>query len=246
MIKKLDLVANIEKYYLGGVVEGVKWNISNKKLYINFVSPHQDLVGYIECDVELSDGVLGIFNTSSLLKLLGILDMDILITIEQQFKTPTKLLIEDSNFSLQYSLADPYVIASSPSIDEPEYETTFNIDAEFITRFSKAKSALGSNTKDICRLSNTVHEDGNKQVKFILGEPTSHSNKIEFTCDASYDEFNTNILPFNSAHIKEILAANKNDIIEAKGYLSMKGLLKLEFTTETGKSTYYLPELRTT
>jgi ribosome-interacting GTPase 1 len=91
-----------------------------------------------------------------------------------------------------------------------------------------------------------VHEDGNKQVRFILGEPTSHSNKVEFTCDASYDEFTTNILPFNSAHIKEILAANKNDIIEAKGYLSMKGLLKLEITTETGKSIYYLPELRTT
>jgi len=246
MIKKLDLVENIEKYYLGGIVEGVKWNISNKKLHVNFVSPHQDLVGHIECDVELSDGVLGIFNTSALLKLLGILDMDILITIEQQFKTPVKLLIEDSNFSLQYSLADPYVIASSPSIDEPEYETTFIIDAEFITRFSKAKSALGSNTKDICRLSNTIHEDGNKQVKFVLGEPTSHSNKIEFTCDASYETNHSNILPFNSAHIKEILNANKNDIIEAKGSISMKGLLKLEFTTETGTSTYYLPELRTT
>jgi len=104
MIKKLDLVENIEKYYLGGVVESVKWNISNKKLHINFVSPHQDLVGNIECDIDLTDGVLGIFNTSALLKLLSILDMDILITIEQQYKTPVKLLIEDSNFSLQYSL----------------------------------------------------------------------------------------------------------------------------------------------
>ena len=246
MIKKLDLVENIEKYYLGGIVEGVKWNISNKKLHIDFVSPHQDLVGHIECDIDLADGVLGIFNTSALLKLLSILDMDILITIEQQFKTPVKLLIEDSNFSLQYSLADPYVIAPSPSIDEPEYEITFTIDAEFITRFSKAKSALGSNTKDICRLSTTVHEDGNKQVKFVLGEPTSHSNKIEFTCDALYNESHSNILPFNSAHVKEILNANKNDITEAQGSISTKGLLKLEFITETGKSIYYLPELRTT
>jgi hypothetical protein len=246
MIQKLDLVENIEKYYLGGIVESVKWKISNKKLHIDFVSPHQDLVGHIECEVDLSDGVLGIFNTSSLLKLLSILDMDILITIEHQFKSPTKLLIEDSNFSLQYSLADPYVIAPSPSIDEPEYETTFIINSEFITRFSKAKNALGSNTKDICRVSTTIHEDGNKQVKFILGEPTSHSNKIEFTCDALYNEPQPNTLPFNSAHIKEILTANKNNIIEAKGYISVKGLLKLEIKTETGISTYYLPELRTT
>jgi hypothetical protein len=246
MIKKLDLVENIEKYYLGGIVESVKWKISNKKLHIDFVSPHQDLVGHIECSAELADGILGIFNTSSLLKLLSILDMDILITIEQQFKTPTKLLIEDSNFSLQYSLADPYVIAPSPSIDEPEYDTTFIIDSEFITRFSKAKSALGANTKDICRISHTEHEDGNKQVKFVLGEPTSHSNKIEFTCIASYDEKHPNTIPFNSAHIKEILNANKNDIIEAKGSISIKGLLKLELITETGTAIYYLPELRTT
>jgi len=33
---------------------------------------------------------------------------------------------------------------------------------------------------------------------------------------------------------------------EAKGSISIKGLLKLEFITETGVSTYYLPELRTT
>ena len=91
-----------------------------------------------------------------------------------------------------------------------------------------------------------MHEDGNKQVKFILGEPTSHSNKIEFTCDAMYDESSSNVLPFNSAHIKEILNANKNDITEAQGSISTKGLLKLEFITETGKSIYYLPELRTT
>jgi len=51
-------------------------------------------------------------------------------------------------------------------------------------------------------------------------------------------------LSFNSAYVKEILNANKNDIIEAKGYLSVKGLLKLEFTTETGTAVYYLPEVQ--
>ncbi len=245
MIQKLDLVENIEKYYLNGTIESVKWSISNKKLHINFVSPHQDLVGHVECDIDLEDNTLGIFNTSSLLKMLSILDMDILINVVKQHQTPIRLAIEDSNFSLQYSLADPYVIAPSPTIDEPEYEISFNIDSEFIMRFSKSKNALGSNTRDICRISSLIHEDGNKQVKFILGEPTSHSNKIEFTCDADYNELDSSILPFNSAYIKEILNANKNDLEQATGYLSVKGLLKLEFQTETGKSAYYLPELRT-
>ena len=55
MIKKLNLVENIEKYHLNGIVESVKWNISNNKLHVDFVSPHQDLVGHVECDIKLED-----------------------------------------------------------------------------------------------------------------------------------------------------------------------------------------------
>jgi hypothetical protein len=244
MIQKLDLVASIEKYYLGGIIESVKWNVSGGKLHTNFVSPYQDLVGHIECDLNIEDGTIGIFNTSALLKMLSILEHDILVNVETTHKVPTRLLIEDSNFSLQYTLADPYIIPPSPSIDEPEYDTEFDIDAEFILRFTKAKNALGSNTKDIVRITNFVHEDGVKQAKFILGDPTSHSNKVEFTCDASYEVFHKELLTFNSSHIKEILSVNKENIQSAKGYISMQGLLKLEFITETGKTVYYLPELK--
>jgi len=244
MIQKLDLVANIEKYYLNGTVESVRWNISNKKMNIAFVSPNQDLVGSISCDVDLEDGTIGIFNTSTLLKMLSILDIDILIGIEKQYKVPTKLLIEDSNFSLQYSLADPFIIQTTPEISEPGYEVTFNIDSELIMRFSKAKGALGSNTRDTFRLATSVDDEGHKQVKFILGEPTSHSNKVEFTVNADFEEMHIGYLSFNSAYVKEILNASKNDIIEAKGHLSTKGLLKLELTTENGTATYYLPEVQ--
>lgn len=244
MINKLNLVSNIGKYYLNGIVESVKWNVHDKKINVTFVSPHQDLVGSIEADLDLEDGTLGIFNTSGLLKMLSILDMDILINVEKQHKASTKLLIEDSNFSLQYSLADPFIIQPTPEIAEPEYEITFNIDSEFITRFSKAKNALGSNIKEIVRLSTIVTPDGNKEVKLILGEPTSHSNKIEFTTPSEFEITHSEYLLFNSYHVKEILNANKDDLIEAVGLLSVNGLLKLKFTSEIGISTYYLPELR--
>jgi len=244
MINKLNLVANIEKYYLNGNVESVKWNILDKKLTVSFVSPNQDLVGQVTSDIDLEDGTLGIFNTSGLLKMLSVLDMDILVNVEKQHKTPTKLLIEDSNFSLQYSLADPFIISPSPSIDEPEYEVTFNIDSEFITRFLKAKSALGSNVKEVFRISTIVNDDQNKEVKFTLGEPTSHSNKIEFTIPADFPELHPDKLTFNSAQVKEILKANGDDMVEATGYISVNGLLKLSFTSENSTSIYYLPELR--
>jgi hypothetical protein len=245
MIKKLDLVTNIEKYYLGGIIESVKWIISNDKLHIDFVSPNQDLVGHLDCGIKIGDNTVGIYNTSGLLKMLSILETDILLNVESQYKIPTKLLIEDSNFSLQYSLADPYIVPATPSISEPTYDITFDIDVEFITRFIKAKNALGSNTRDICRISSYAHEDGGKQAKFVLGEPTSHANKIEFTCLADYEALKISSHPFNSSYIKEILNANKGDYTSAKGYLSAEGLLKLEFiTAENGHTVYYLPELR--
>lgn len=245
MINKLDLVANIERYYLNGTVESVKWNIASNKLNIDFVSPNQDLVGHVECDVELEDGTLGIFNTSGLLKMLSILDMDILINVEKQHKVPTKLQIEDSNFSLQYSLADPYIIQTTPAISEPEYDIEFNIDSEFIMRFAKAKGALGANAKEIFRMSTAVNDDGNKIVKLILGEPTSHSNKVEFTAEASFNKMHIGQLSFNSAYVKEILNASKNDMTEAKGYISTQGLLKIAITNENGVAIYYLPEVQT-
>ena len=244
MINKLDLVANIERYYLNGTVESVKWNIANNKLNIEFVSPNQDLVGHVECDVELEDGTIGIFNTSGLLKMLSILDMDILINVEKQHKVPTKLQIEDSNFSLQYSLADPFIIQTTPEISEPEYDITFEVNSEFIMRFAKAKGALGANAKEIFRVSTSKNDEGNKQVKIILGEPTSHSNKVEFTTEASFNEMHIGYLSFNSAYVKEILNASKDDLVEAKGYISTQGLLKLELITETGKAIYYLPEVQ--
>jgi hypothetical protein len=244
MINKLDLVANIEKYYLNGTVESVKWNIVNNRLNVGFVSSNQDLVGRIECDIKLDDGTLGIFNTSGLLKMLSILDMDVIINVEKTHKVPTKLQIEDSNFSLQYSLADPYIIQTTPEITEPGYEVSFVVDSEFIMRFAKAKGALGSNVKDIFRMSTITNDEGNKQVKFVLGEPTSHSNKVEFTTEASFENLHDGFVSFNSAYVKEILNANKDDMTEAKGYLSTQGLLKLEFKTETGYSVYYLPELQ--
>lgn len=244
MINKLNLVANIEKYYLNGTVESVKWNVVDKKLNVLFVSPNQDLVGQVISKIDLEDGTLGIFNTSGLLKMLSILDMDILINIEKQHKVSTKLLIEDSNFSLQYSLADPFIIPPAPSIDEPEYEITFDIDSEFITRFLKAKSALGSNVKEVFRVNTIINEDGNKEVKFTLGEPTSHSNKIEFTTPANFSEVHPDKLTFNSAQVKEILKANSDDMIEATGLISVNGLLRLAFISENSTSFYYLPELR--
>ena len=244
MVNKNNLISSIEKYYLNGIVESVKWNIVDGTINVSFVSPNQDLIGTMKYGIELENDIIGVFNTSALLKMIGILDSDIIVSVEKQHKIPMKLLIEDKNFSLQYSLANPSVIQNVPEIYEPEFDTTFPIDVEFISRFTKAKSALGSNTKDIVRISNRLNDMKNNEVKLVLGEPTSHSNKIEFTSGAKFYKPSTEDIPFNSLHIREILVSNKDGLKEGTGYLSSEGLLKLEFKTETGDSVYYLPKLQ--
>jgi hypothetical protein len=243
MIQKVNLVSNIEKYHLGDVIETVKWKISNNNLVIPFISPNQDLVGMMETSINLEDGTLGIFNTSALLKLLNIMEEEVSINVELQHKVPMKLIIDDSNFSLQYSLADPMIVQNIPEIMEPVYDAEFNIDGDFVSRFIKAKNALGSNVREVFKIiSNT--KDGNKELKFILGEPTSHSNKVEFSVASSYEDSLKMDIPFNSGYVKEILSANKGDLKEAKGWVSNEGLLKLEFISETAKVTYYLPKIQ--
>ena len=72
-MEKQLLVSIIEKYYLNGVNEKVKWTVKDKKIQILFTSQLKDLAGSVEAiDFDLEDCVLGIYDTNKLLKLVGI------------------------------------------------------------------------------------------------------------------------------------------------------------------------------
>jgi len=45
MIPKLDLQSIINKYYLNGLNETVKWEIKDKTLTIKFTSPTREMIG---------------------------------------------------------------------------------------------------------------------------------------------------------------------------------------------------------
>ena len=49
-MEKQLLTSVIEKYYLGGIHEKVKWTIKDKKITILFTSATKDLAGSIEAD----------------------------------------------------------------------------------------------------------------------------------------------------------------------------------------------------
>jgi len=79
MISKIELQNTINKYYLNGLVEAVKWEIKDKKLSIKYTSPTKEMIGEVtHTNFTLEDSTVGISNTSQLLKLIGITGGDVM------------------------------------------------------------------------------------------------------------------------------------------------------------------------
>lgn len=236
MIKKDQFVNLIEKYHLNGIVETVKWTVKDKILTIKFISPNQDMIGEIQYPFEIENVELGIYSTSQLLKLISILDKDLILTIEKEGKIPTKLKIEDSNYTLFYSLADTSIIQSVPTVNEPQYDIDFKLTSDIARLFEKAKNALGSNVKETFTIQ-SFYKESSPHVKITLGEPNSYSNKIEFFAEANFNGIPNEPLTFSSSYFKEILNNNKDK--EGICYISEQGLMYIKYNDVF----YYLTKL---
>ncbi len=119
-MNKEILQSVIDRYYLNGLCESVKWNIKDKELTINAVLTTKNAITKITCnDVDIADSELCIFNTSQLLSLLSITDDFIELEVESKQLTPIKLNIADNQYDLSYHLSDSSIIPSVATIEEP-------------------------------------------------------------------------------------------------------------------------------
>jgi hypothetical protein len=74
-MNKNILTSVIDKYYLNGIVESVKWNIKDKVITVDFITPFKNLVGKVTSpNFDLEDSEVGIYNTSQFYKLIKIMD----------------------------------------------------------------------------------------------------------------------------------------------------------------------------
>ena len=232
MISKKVISNIVSKYSLGNHIEQVKWIIEDKKLNINFINDSKNLVGFIKYnkDIGLKDGNYGIFNTSQLIKCLNILDGDILVEANT-----SKLNLADTNYEIKFSLADPAVIPSVPSITNPsQFSVSFDINDEFITRFVKSKDALSE-----LDTFTVETRDGFTGEELIFTVGTNITNTIEFAVEAKINE-SFDPVPFDSNLLKEILKANRDyDCCEIR--ISKNGLLDAHFNCGDDLNTgYYL------
>lgn len=236
-MKKPYLQDVIEKYYLGGLVERVKIQITDKTLTTKFISAQKNLVGVLEApEITLPDCEFGVYDTSQLLKLIGITDHFLTLDVEVTKGIANKLLIADNEYNLEYALADTMLTPNVPSIDEPTYQMVADVNVEFIAKFLKAKKALGT---DIFIIEQGYDTDDKPAMKFTLGGVEKHTNKVNFTLQTTLSSIPGVQLKFPIEEFGEILAANKEI---ATGVLSVSedGLLKIDFTNEEGVKVTYL------
>ena len=244
MISKNKLQSIISKYHLGGKVESVKWKVENGKLHIDFMAPTKDMIGRLSCsDFPMTnEGQMAIFNTTQLNRLLNVLTGDLILDATKTHKVLTKLTIQDSKSSFDYSLADPLMIAKVGEVNEDlEWKVKSTLENDEFTTFIRAASAIQGS--EIVTLNATRDTIGSPIIKFVFGERMEFSNKVEFHVEANFSENvrEDNKIPFNSEMLKEIFNANKSSD-ECHMSFSDDGLLRLKFASieDNIETTYFV------
>lgn len=241
MISKFELQSVINKYFLGGLIEGVKWDVKDNNLNIKFTAPTKEMIGEINySNFNLVDSSVGISNTSQLLKLIGISGGEIHLDYIKNNKIFTKLIISDNQFTVNYALADILTIPKAGAFNGSNvFNLETDLNVEIISALIKAKSALSESETVVFKPTTSM--DGDFQLELIFGGDIEYANKVSYFMtnftqkDVSFD-FTLN---FNSNLLKEILTANK-DALKAKMSINLEGLLKLSFETANTISTYYM------
>jgi hypothetical protein len=237
MINKEKITNFIPHYYLGGKIEHVLWEISNNTIIVNFVDDSRTVVGKIVVeDIPFDTGTYGIFNTSQLIKMLNILDEDILVEVIKHHNVAHKFKFSDRSVDIQFSLADESVIPKAPEIKIDEFDITSTLDKETILKFIKSKDSIAESSLLTITTDNIL---GTPSLLLTLGNNTSGANKITLTTGANISKEIQSPLPFNSDNLKEILKANKESDF-AKLSINILGLIKLDCKKDNITSTYYI------
>ena len=236
MTDKRIIDSFIDKYHLGGNIERIKWVSDNESLSAKFFNDSQNLVGQIKSkNFQFPIGEFGIYSTSTLSKLLNILENEVMFEIQKEGGTPSKFIIADTNMDIKFNLADPQVIPSVPAINKTEGNVEIELTEEFTTKFIKAKDAVG---EEVFYIST---QDGftSKEVAFTIGNKSTNSVSFSMEIEEGGSDIELDNIPFNSDLVKEIFKHNKRFEL---GFIQInpKGLMTFAFKFGDLETNYYL------
>ena len=236
MVSKNILQSVVSKYYLGGLFSQVKWRIKDNTLTIYAGEQGRAAKVYLK-NFQFEDCELGIFDTHKLSKLLSITNGELLVTAEKSHKIYTKLHIADSNFDLNYSLADIFVIPKATyyqDIEEPDVDIP--LEKENIDALIKAKTALADQSNLLVKTTENI--DGTPVCEFTFGDIENFSNKVTYTLQGDIKVTDLE-LPFNSDILKDIFSNNK-DMENGRLRVSADGMIQLNFYSDEIETEYFL------
>jgi hypothetical protein len=232
-MKKSSLEGFISRYTLGGEIESVKIISDKSGMSVKFISDDKTLLGTVTSeDTEFADGEFGVYTTSQLKNLLGVLDANINVTAGS-----AALEFSDNSTTVNYMMADLSVIPAVPDIKQiPEFESEITLSDEFIGRFIKSKGALSESD------TFTFQCKGGKG-EIILGYSKINSNRISIKVDCTCTKDSVGPISFSAKYLKEILNANRTPKA-ATLKIATAGLAHCAFESEGFKSEYFLVEVK--
>lgn len=231
-MKKASIEQFINRYNLGGEVESVKIESNDDSMTVSFISDDKTLLGSVTSeDGGFPNGEFGVYTTSQLKALLGVLESNVDVTSEQ-----ASIKFSDSGTSVNYMLADLSVIPVVPDLKQmPPFDSEITLDDEFVSKFIKSKGAMAQSD------TFTFTCVGGKG-KIILGYSTINTNRISMNVECVCQN-DIQAISFSAKYLKEILNANKGST-SATLKISSQGLAHVSFVRDGLKSEYYLVEIK--
>jgi hypothetical protein len=235
-MNKNNLLKFIQKYSLGGLIESVAWNAEGTKLSVRFISDDKTLLGEVEFNAFTSTPFnVGIYTTSLLKNMIGVLDSDIALKVDKVGDKAVSLKLSSDDTETSYQLADLGVIPPVPDLKAlPDFGIAVDMTSQMVDRFIKAKGALS----DVDTF--TIFTEGG-DLKLAIGYSSISTNRVTFTAIKGFDG-EVKPISFSSKYLKEILTANK-EATNAKLKVSVDGLAHVEFQIDDFICKYYLVEI---
>ena len=235
-MNKNNLLKFIQKYSLGGLIESVAWNAEGTQLSVRFISDDKTLLGEVEFNAFTSKPFnVGIYTTSLLKNMIGVLDNDIALKVDKAGDKAITLKLSSDDTETSYQLADLGVIPPVPDLKAlPDFGIEIDMTSQMVDRFIKAKGALS----DIDTF--TVFTEGG-DLKMAIGYSSISTNRVTFTAQKNV-LVEVKPISFSAKYLKEILTANK-EATSAKLKVSTDGLAHVEFQIDDFVCKYYLVEI---
>jgi hypothetical protein len=226
----------VQKYNLAGLVESVKWETKDNELTTAFIYDDKSVLGKVTMkEFNFSDTTFGVYDTSKLTKMLGVLGESVEFEISDVDGKAVSLKFKDVSTSVNYMLADLSVIPNVPDLKKlPDFNIKIKLDENFISKFIRAKSALTDE-------NNFTFVVKNGKAQIVLGHSNINTNRISIDVDGEIDG-DVEPISFSATYLKEILVANK-EAKDATLNISSQGLSHIHFEVGEYTSDYYLVEI---